>query len=172
MNNTASHHLRRRWATRLCRAVPAVLLIVTAVLAAGCGGGSASNKPGDALALQWTQCMQQHGIDANASVNGNGQRNIQINRGGASQQQLQAAENACKKYQPNGGQSGGQLSAQQLDQLAKYAQCMNQHGIPVQQHGGSVYVQGPQVDPRKDQQAQQACQHFLPTPGPGSGSGS
>jgi hypothetical protein len=149
--------------------------MVPALLAAGCGGpapasGTSGSETADAQALKWSRCMQQHGIDANASVNGNGRRNIQINRGGASEQQLQAAEDACKKYQPNGGQSGGQPSAQQMDQLAKYAQCMNQHGIPVQQHGGSVYASGQEIDPKKDQQAQQACQHYLPTPGSGSGS--
>jgi len=156
-----------------------VLLAVPALLAAGCGGtASASNKPSrqaaEDQALKYTQCMQQHGIDVQTSANGN-QITTRIRGGGPDgqgpgQQQIQAAMQACRQYEPNGGQGTGQSSAQQMDQISKFVQCMNQHGVPVQQHGGVIEESGRNVDPNKKQQAVQACQKYAPGGGGGQSS--
>jgi len=153
------------------------LLAVPALLAAGCGGSASTgnksaSRSSDDQQLKYIQCMQQHGV--NAQNNGGGVTvNSQPGQGGG-QNQLEAASQACKKYQPNGGQASGPPSAQQLDQQAKYVQCLQQRGVPARQQGGSVLVQeGRGTDPSKVQQAQQACQQYAPGGGGGqSGSGS
>ncbi len=153
------HHLRRAL----------TVLAVPALLAAGCGGspsnGNQTGQNSDAQALKWVQCMQQHGVNASESNNGQSTA-VRAPTGsnsqqGPSQQQVQAAQQACKQYEPNGGKSSGQPSAQELDRNAKYAQCMTEHGIPTQAQGGGVNVNVPPgTDPSKAQQAEQACQHY------------
>jgi hypothetical protein len=160
------HHLSRAMA----------VLAVAALLAVGCSGSPfASNKPSprtaEDQALKYTQCLQQHGINAQSSSNGSGTAKVRVGgpgTQGSGQQQLQAAQAACKKYQPNGGQAAQHPSAQQMDQAAKFAQCMNQHGVPAQANNGNVSGNESGTDPSKMQQAQQACQHYLN----GSGSNS
>jgi hypothetical protein len=148
-----------------------VLLVVPALLAAGCGGSSTGNNKStsqnsEAQALKWTQCMQQHGING-VSMSASG---IPTMTGSApiDEQQLRAAGDACKKYRPNGGQVSGGPSAQQVDQMAKFVQCLNQHGVPAQQQGAGNRL-APGTDPSKVQQAQQACQHYLNGSGPPAG---
>jgi hypothetical protein len=148
------------------------VLAIPALLAAGCGGspssGNQAKQNSEVQALKWTQCMQQHGVTrAKASSNGHSS-SVAVpapgQPGGPSQQQLQAAQQACKQYQPNGGQSSGPPSAQQLDQNQKYVQCLNQHGVPAQLvgNGSGVKSGGPNVDPKTQQQADQACQKYQP----------
>ena len=147
------------------------VLAVPVLLAAGCGSspsnGNQSASQAEAQALRWTQCMQQHGVRAKATSNGHSS-SVGVpapgQQGGPSQQQLQAAQQACKQYQPNGGQANsGPPSAQQLDQNEKYVQCMNQHGVPAKAQGGGVEVNVPPgMDPSKAEQAQQACQKYQP----------
>lgn len=153
---------------------------VTALLAAGCGGfpsigNQSGNQNGDAQALKWVQCLNQHGAPAHASSH-----SIEVpgpdDPGGPSQQQVDAAEQACKQYQPADGGSGSRPSSgQQLDQNATYVQCLNQHGVPAQlaDNGRAVRVGGPNEDPNKEQQADQACEKYAPgsiraVPGGGS----
>jgi hypothetical protein len=147
MNRTTSRH------------VPAVLSVVIALLAAGCGGIGPANAgsggtPGDEQAQRYAQCLQQHGIQASADG-----PNVQIGGGGQGpdQQQWQAAQAACKQFSPNGSGARPPASGQDLDRVAKYVQCMNQHGVPLQEKGGAVETGG-NVDPAKMDQADKACQ--------------
>jgi hypothetical protein len=149
------------------------LLAIPALLAAGCGGppsnGNQANQFSEVQALKWTQCMQQHGVTrAKATSNGHG-GSVAVpapgQPGGPSQQQLQTAQQACKQYQPNGGQGNSRPpSAQQLDQNQKYVQCLNQHGVPAQltDNGNGVKSGGPNIDPNTQQRADQACQKYQP----------
>jgi hypothetical protein len=147
-----------------------VVLSAPALLAAACGGspsnGNQANQNSEVQALKWTQCMQQHGVKAKATSNGHGS-SVGVpapgQPGGPSQQQLQAAQQACNHYQPNGGQGAGPPSSRQLAQNEKYVQCLNQHGVPAKAQGGGVEVNVPQdMDPNKAQQAEDACQKYQP----------
>jgi hypothetical protein len=156
------------------------LLAVPVLLAAGCGGSSPSSKSSgqntQAQQLKYAQCMRQHGVNV-SDPNQNGDQTIQNPQGGV--QQMQAAEQACQKYAPNGGQPP-KPSAQQQDAMIKFAQCMRNHGIPIPdppsqpQPGGAVPLipQNSGVDQNSPQfqQAQQACQHYLPGNPSGAGS--
>jgi hypothetical protein len=163
---------------------------------------AAAKTNAEELALKWAQCMRQHGVnvsdpgpngaitiqasaDPNASpkpagagsgggtgIGGGGTQTT----GGGPPAEVQAAMDACKQYQPNGGRSSGPPSQQQIDALTKFTQCMRDHGIPMsdpQTSGGAVRIQsspgaGPQPNDSQFQQAQQACQHFLNEAKPGS----
>jgi hypothetical protein len=144
------------------------LCCAAVLLAAGCGGSpSAGNQPpSDAQTVKWAQCLQQHGVNASASSNGQG-GSVRIpvggQNGGPSQQQVQAAQAACKQYQPNGGAAARRPSAQQLDQDAKYVQCLNQHGADAQlaPDGGIKELPGPS-GPSSEAQADEACKSLAP----------
>jgi hypothetical protein len=141
------------------------VLAVPALLAAGCGGspsnGSQANQNPDVQALKWTQCMQQHGVRAKATSNGHG-GSVGVpapgQPGGPSQQQLQAAQQACKQYQPNGGQgNSGPPSAQQMDQMEKFAQCLRQHGVTAKVQGNGIEEQPGPAGPDQQAQAENTC---------------
>jgi hypothetical protein len=147
-----------------------VVLSAPALLAAACGGspsnGNQANQNSEVQALKWTQCMQQHGVKAKATSNGHGS-SVGVpapgQPGGPSQQQLQAAQQACNQYQPNGGQGAGPPSSQQLAQNEKYVQCLNQHGASAQlaKDGGIIEGPGP-GGPSVQQQADNACKKYQP----------
>jgi hypothetical protein len=146
------------------------LCCAAALLAAAACGASPSNGSGqasDAQALRWAQCMQQHGVNAGVSQNGQG-RSVHVPVPGQgpnseSQQQLQAAQAACKQYEPNGGAPRQPLTSQQLDKVAKYVACLNQHGADAQmaQDGGIDEKPGP-GGPSTEAQADEACKSLQP----------
>jgi hypothetical protein len=144
------------------------VLAIPALLAAGCGGSPSNGKQSagqtEAQALKWVQCMNQHGVPASQSNNGQS-LGVHVHVGDKNapgQQKVQAAEQACKQYQPNGGAGGGQPSAQQRDQLAKYVQCLNQHGVPAKVQGNGIESHPGPGGPAQQQQADQACKKYAP----------
>jgi hypothetical protein len=170
-----------------------VVLAAAVLLATGCSvanpfapSNAAAKTSAEQLALKWSQCMRQHGVNV-SDPTGNGAIRIQSSAppgsarsdgpisgtattggGPAGDPTFQAAFNACKQYQPSGRQSSGPPSQQQLDAATRFAQCMRDHGIPMQDpraqgNGGIMIGGGGAVDPNSDQfkQAQQACQHFM-----------
>lgn len=164
----------------------ALALAAAAAMGAACGvanpfaPAAASSNRQDQL-LKFAQCMRQHGVDIPDPVNGRIQITVTPAPGAspgagpqtADDSQFQAAQNACKQYLPNGGNGGRQPSQQQLDQATKFAQCMRDHGIPMEDptvQNGDITMQGgdingPNVDPdsQQFQQAQQACAKYLPS---------
>jgi hypothetical protein len=148
-------------------------LVVAPLLLGACVGNpfapkdtaAQQKKDAEQMRLKWAQCMRDHGIDV-PDPGQNGAVTIK----GADAQQFQDAQNACKKYAPNGGNGPGKVDQKTIDQLTKFAQCMRDHGIPMQDpdtSGGGVRMTtggGGAVDPNSDQfqQAQQACQQYMP----------
>ena len=187
--------------TLVTLAVAALALGACSVANPFAASGTSANQSAQELALKWAQCMRQHGVNI-PDPNGNGffVRNGTAPSAGGSPSsgntsapvgidpgspQFQAAQNACKKYQPQGARAGGPPSQQQIDDLTRFAQCMRQHGIPmsdpqVSSDGRvSITASAPpssaSVNSDQFQQAQQACQHNLPGGAPpkagGAGTG-
>jgi len=156
---------------------------------------AAARSNAEQLALKFAQCMRQHGVNV-SDPSGNGGVRIQSTgappgssspgsgagssagtgttsggqngSGPAADPTVQAAMDACKQYRPDGGRSSGPPSQQMVDAATKFAQCMRDHGIPMQDpqvSGNRVAIQSSPgaFDPSSDQfkQAQQACQHFM-----------
>jgi hypothetical protein len=96
------------------------------------GGKDPSNDLRQLLA--WARCMRQHGInlpDPQLSGSGDGGITQKVPRGdgkGPNDPKFKAAEQACKQYQPDGGQPGRPSPQEQQEALA-FARCMRQHGI-------------------------------------------
>jgi hypothetical protein len=194
--------LRRRWRPRLAVlvAMPALVLAVAACSDGGnntdgvaslsgankptttTSAGPASKQDAQQAALAFARCMRQHGIDMpDPQMSGN--RITQEFRGGPGSKgpddpAFKAAQQACNKYMPNGGQPP-KLDPQQQQQLVQFARCMRQHGIDMPDpdpNGGGIVVKrsarngrnAPEPeDDAKFKAAQQACQQYLPNAGKG-----
>ena len=150
------------------------VLVLAPLVAAACIGNpfapkdTAAQQRHDAeqAQLKWAQCMREHGVNV-PDPGQNGGVQVQI----PDQQQFEDAQNACKRYSPKGGNGPGKVDPKQLDQLTKFAQCMRDHGIPMQDpqasSGGGIQVNGGgagAIDPNSDQfkQAQEACKQYAP----------
>jgi hypothetical protein len=167
---------------KLPNAIRAALILTIAItLAAACGvanpfASAAAGVSRQDQLLKWAQCMRQHGVNMPDPVNGTFR--FQGNRPDPNSSQFQAAQNACKQYEPNGGNGPGRANQQQLDQATRFAQCMREHGIPMSDPqtlpgGGISFPRASPVPsqpgPSTDQfnEAQQACSQYLPGGGPG-----
>jgi hypothetical protein len=182
---TGEPYLRRSNVFHVGRLVLAVAAAGLALMACGASdvpgvatlaGNHANPSPSnhasaEQMRLQWAQCMRQHGVNV-SDPNSSGDVSIS----GTSKSAAQAAFQACQRYQ-QGTQHGAPLNQAQMDNLVKFAQCMRQHGINVsdpQQSGGAVSMRLPDGVSKNSPQlqaAQHACEHYLPTPPPGAGSG-
>jgi hypothetical protein len=187
----------RRW-PRLAGLVGAVLAVALAV--AACSGGGKANgvaslggankptattSPGGSkdprqAALAFARCMRQHGINLpDPKVDANGGMSVTLNPEGKGSPgpkpddpKFKAAQQACNKYLPNGGQAT-KPNAEEQQQLLQFARCMRQHGIdvPDPKPGGGIEVKGgpgtAKPDDPKFKAAQQACNQYLPNAGKG-----
>ncbi|PZG02790.1 hypothetical protein [Micromonospora deserti] len=137
------------------------------------GGGSGGATPAataslssDERALKFAQCMRDQGIDMpDPGTDGSSV----FGKGAASKDKLDAATEACRQYMPDGGELR-QPSAERIDQLRKFAQCMREHGIakfPDPQADGLMDIQGAGIDPEDAayQAAEEACAALQPGPG-------
>jgi hypothetical protein len=141
-------------------------------------GTASSNGSEREQTLAYSQCMRSHGIADFPDPSSNG--GLAINANGPDSDlapdnpQYQAADSACKKLLPNGGQpppADPELRAKTL----AYSQCMRSHGIadfPDPNGDGMLQLQGsPGSDLAPDnpqfQTADKACKHLLPGGGKG-----
>lgn len=115
-------------------------VLVTALLAAGCGSSSSStgatNTGGSgktASPARYTTCMRSHGIPNYPEPDSSGQlpkitpSNVQ--RYGVSMSQFNAAQTACGKFWPFQPPTAAQAQQELADYL-KFARCMRGHGLP------------------------------------------
>ena len=185
----------RRWRRR--RGALASTLAALALLAAACGGrasgpgvargqstpstttGSLSPGGSQTSAIAYAVCMRSHGVPNFPDPNSQGQFDANLPHNAP---QFPAAQKACQKLLPGGGQTTAGapgLGPQQLAQLLKFAKCMRAHGVPEFPDPTSKgLTPGNGIDPNSPQfkAAQQACKSLLPTNGNGvqttQGSGS
>jgi hypothetical protein len=172
---------------RLSFVPPAALSAAAAtLLLAACGGSApkATAGPDDEQRLvKFAKCMREHGLEVSTPTGSSGEIRI----GGSGKQgdihQLEAAQQACKRYQPKGAKQN--LSPQEKvareEEVLKFAKCMREHGVDVHAStadgGAGIKIQsqratggsaGPNPDSPAFQAAQKACQGLLPKP-PGGG---
>ena len=180
---------RRRWPQ--LATVAGALLLTLAVTA--CAGGkqpdgvasldgsarpTATTTAGDSgdprqAALQFAKCMREHGIDMpDPKFNANGGISITAHAGGNGPKpddpKFKAAERACQKFMPKGGQTR-RPNPQQLQRALRFARCMRQHGIDVPDPGadGGIQIRRSGPDDPRFKAAQQACQQYAPDGGKG-----
>lgn len=175
---------------RWSRAWPrrAAVLAITAglmLLAAACGGGSATGSSGSSDAvtsgqsqlLGYARCMRSHGLPGFPDPDPSGG----FGSAGRSQQSnpdFAAANTACRHLLPAGARQNKIQS--NSGAFLRYAQCMRTHGVPDYpdpQPGVNprTALQQAGIDPNSPQiqGAGRSCDHYLPQRGanlPGGGS--
>ncbi|SRR6266498_1032354 len=180
---------RRRWRRPRLAAFAGTLALTLAV--AACGGGGKSNgvaslggsgqptsttsanssKDFKQAALAFAKCMRQHGIDMpDPQVSGNAIMQKGPTGVKPDDPKFKAAQQACNKLLPNGGQPS-KPNPQEQQQMLKFARCMRQHGIDMPDPGpnGGIEINGGpstvKPDDPKFKAAQQACQQYQPKGG-------
>jgi hypothetical protein len=168
-----------------------------AAVAAGCGGGSSgagvaqigttttgksgsssSGGSGKGDPAAFSACMRKNGVPNFPDPDSNG--NIRITGGqdrsggkfglDASSPQFKKAQQACRKYAPNGGRVSPQEEAKMEQQALRFSQCMRAHGVTkfpdpqFQSGGGTLMKIGKDVNPDSPQfqVAQKACRKLVP----------
>jgi len=84
--------------------------------------------------LRYSQCMRDNGVpefpDPEFSGDGAGSGGVGITvPDGVSREKLDAANEKCRQYMPNGGERQP-MDAEELEKLRQFAQCMREHGFP------------------------------------------
>jgi hypothetical protein len=177
------------------RRPPLVLLTVLCVASASlplaaCGGSSPSSTSSAAKEQQaevknadFAKCLREHGIEASTTTAPGGGKGhgLQI-RGSGGPAKMEAAQKACKKYQPEPEKINlsPQQKVEQEEAVQKFAKCMREHGIKVEasSSGGGVHIGtrvhageagAPNPESPAFHNAQQSCQKLLPFKGPHAG---
>jgi hypothetical protein len=164
----------------------AVACAAAASLALVACGGSASNSSGsqdnEQQLVKFAKCMREHGLNVSTPSSSPGAIRIGGGKPG-NIHQLEAAQQACKRYQPKGTKQN--LSPQEKvareEQVLKFAKCMREHGVDIHastaEGGAQIKIQshagpgaGPSPESPSFQAAQKACQGLLPRP-PGGAKG-
>lgn len=163
-------------------------VLAACLFLAACGGGSSSPSGSAASAsdnaLKFSKCMREHGIKdfPNPETTANGATRLQFKvEGGIGPKTMEAAQEACRHFQEEGGPAEKEVSPQEKvereEQVQKFAKCMREHGIEleVSTSGDAVKIGvhpgdgGPNPESPAFQQAQEACQDLMPGPKGGPG---
>jgi hypothetical protein len=154
-------------------------LILTA-----CGGSSSPSASSAAKEQQaevknadFAKCLREHGIEATAATAPGGEGQAVRVRSSGGPAKMEAAQTACKKYQPAPQKLNlsPQEKVERAEAVEKFAKCMREHGIEVHasssEGGFSIRIHGkPGAGPNPEspafQKAQQSCQGLLPFKGP------
>ncbi|MFG2040759.1 hypothetical protein [Dactylosporangium sp. NPDC048998] len=143
---------------------------------ASASGGNAPRDPKDDQEqfLRFAQCMRDHGIPMDdPDFEGGGVR-IAI-PDGTDRSKVEAAQEQCKQYMPNGGQPQ-RVSAEDQEKMRQFSECMREHGItnfPDPSEEGGLMIDGDKlgIDPQSQQfkDAQKGCEQYQPKPPGGAG---
>jgi hypothetical protein len=192
LTRLGSRFIRRRAAGyRALLLVP--MSVCLAVVAAGCGGGSAASGvahlgtstartstgaavTGSASPEAYARCMRSHGVPTFPDPNSKGQLSSS-SIANLNSPQYRKAQEVCRSLLPQGSAlqgapagQGGSLTPQQLAQFLKYARCMRAHGVSNFADPTSKGLSLSGVDPNSQrfQAAQIVCRSLLPNRGHGS----
>jgi hypothetical protein len=170
------------------RRPPLVLLTVLCVtsaslLLAACGGSSSSPTSSAAKEQQaevkfadFARCLREHGVHAETATGPGGEgHGLKIN-GAGGPAKMEAAQKACKKYQPEPQKLNlsPQEKVERAEAVERFAKCMREHGIEVHASSseGRIAIQihgnpgaGPNPESPAFQKAQSSCQGLLPFKG-------
>jgi hypothetical protein len=131
------------------------------------GGGKVPPR-GDAL--KFAQCMRDNGVP---DFRDPGDEGGALVPEGTDPKAVEAAQQKCKQYLPDGGQPPN-VSAEDIERSRRFAQCMRDNGVPdfpdPQADGGGQQLQGVDTSLDSFRSAQQKCDTLLPRPtGPAAG---
>jgi hypothetical protein len=141
------------------------------------GGATLKLAGGGKTIAQFASCMRSHGEPNFPDPDAQGNLTINPSSGiDPSSSRFQAAQRACAKFLPNGGQPPSPAQQAKMQQQAlKFSACMRAHGVPNFPDpnfgsGGKIAIRigsSSGIDPRSPQfqAAQKACASDLPGKG-------
>lgn len=154
------------------------MLGVTAALAlalTGCGADApgVASAGGDPTAsvtpsldpeergLKWAQCMRENGVDVPDPKPGQG---IRMTMGPGTREKMEQAREACKEWQPQGGERAGGRDDERLRTLAV---CMRENGVEAfpDPDGGMMRITKDVGEDPDFEEAQKKCQMDQVGPG-------
>ncbi len=171
-----------------------LVLAVSAGLAltlAACGGSKpdspaserATERSNEVKLADYARCLREHGINAQISSAGGEVHGVGIEVNGTSngggRVAMEAAQNACKKYQPapRKVKLSPQQKVEQEEGVRKFAACMRSHGIDIHAAASEGHVQiqihggpgsgGPNPESPSFQKAQETCGKYMHGPNGG-----
>jgi hypothetical protein len=139
--------------------------------AGGAGGPDTAAEDG----LKFARCMRENGIPnfPDPKPNDGGGFDISL-PDGVDKAKVDAAQERCKQYMPNGGEPQ-KMPQERLEQLRKYSKCMRDNGVtdfpdPTDQ---GLQIDGNKVNPNdpKVKAARNACDKYQPAPPKGESAG-
>jgi hypothetical protein len=170
-------------------ALAALAVIAASLLLTACGGSSSPSTSSAAKEQQaevkfadFAKCLREHGIEAETATGPGGEGHGLRIKGAGGPAKMEAAQKACKKYQPEPQKLNlsPQEKVERAEAVEKFAKCMREHGIEVHASSseGRVSIQihgkpgaGPNPESPAFQKAQSSCQKLLPFKGKGPAGG-
>ena len=102
-----------------------------ALLAAGCGGSSASRVAQQNGPVAFAACMRSNGVPNYPDPTTSGLVKESLQQLGVSSSRFQAAQSACRHLLPNGGRGPTAAQVQQVKALSlHFSRCVRSHGVP------------------------------------------
>jgi hypothetical protein len=146
---------------------------------AACGGdGNSTASSGDdraefrEAALEYAECMRRNGVDMpDPTFQGNGGILFRDQQSPAEEPAFERAEEECRKHLEDARppEPSEEQQREVRERALRFAQCMREHGIdvpdPTFDDDGSIQQSlGRSINPRDPafQEAQKACERFLP----------
>jgi hypothetical protein len=155
---------------------PLIVLVMIAMIGAGCSHGSSGNANGGAdqatanraKAVKFAECMRKNGVSEFPDPNSSGEFTYGIKLGSSldpSSAAWKKAISACKDLQPAGFASNGKASTEEMKARLKFAACMRKNGVKdfpdPDPAGPLINVRNAQSIPGF-QDALQKCRDLLP----------
>jgi len=157
------------------------LSLVLAACGASTPKSAGSRQENEEKLVKFAKCMREHGLNVTTSTGSGGGGALRVQGAKLNPQAMEAAQNACKRYQPSAGKESltPQQKVEREEAVRKFAKCMREHGVNVHAStsGGATRVTiqggpaagGPNPESPAFQAAQKACQGLLPLKGGGPG---
>jgi hypothetical protein len=172
---------REKLMTRFAKAAVVPLLALLLATQVGCWPGNSKHETAVDKETKlidkerrWARCMRDNGVDVPDPKSNGGGIAMEGGTGAGEATKMDKAFEACKKYEPQGGDLPKPKPAD-VAKLREYSKCMREHGVPEfpdpDSEGGikldtSVLKPGPTLE-----KAQKACEKVAPGMG-GVGFGS
>jgi hypothetical protein len=173
------------------RQLALALLTLPMLALAACGSSTdsstqAKEQQAEVKFADFARCLREHGIEAETASGPGGEGHGLRIKGSSGPAKMEAAQQACKKYQPAPQKLNlsPQEKVERAEAVEKFAKCMREHGIEVHasSSAGRVSIQihapgggspgaGPNPESPAFQKAQSSCQKLLPFKGKGPGGG-
>ncbi|RVX41796.1 hypothetical protein EDD27_4367 [Nonomuraea polychroma] len=130
--------------------------------AAPAASPSAKTDP-QAAALQFAKCMREHGINMPDPKIDEGNFQISLPRG-VTPEKAEKAHKACEHLIESAIPEGEKPSAEDHDQMVKFAQCMREHGIDMAdpKPGEPMRIKMRGGSKEKMEAAHKACEEHAP----------